>query len=40
MDVSENRSEIAGEFSKCVAVDGLRRSVGPMVWEIKKYWVN
>jgi len=31
MDASENRSEIAGKFSKWRAVDGLRRSVGPIV---------
>jgi hypothetical protein len=37
MDASENRSERAGKFSKCGAVGGLRRSVGPIVREMKKY---
>jgi hypothetical protein len=37
LDTMGSTSEIPGKFLKCCVGKGLRRSIGPIVWEMKKY---
>jgi hypothetical protein len=40
MDASGSRSETPREVLKCGAGEGSRRSVGPIMREIKKYYLR